>query len=220
MRIDELTRALHREAEEAMAASPVGMAGLRARRTRARRRLTVTAAAAATLVAVAGVSWLGGTPPGPRNDPAGPTTSTAPSPSPTPSQNDVSSWEALRCNTPDLGGCEVPQTLTYDGRTYTQLGGAGGSQPVHAGNGLNRELGLSVVPTGGRVLVLAGATGTGPGSRLTVSVNWAPDVPVPSGPLTALLLRETPDSQKVVVQEVGAPARDETLRIATYSPAG
>jgi hypothetical protein len=223
MRLDELTRELEAQADAAMAASPVAMDALLARRSRVRRRRAVSGAAAAVLVAGLGVAWWGGTTPAADSIDPGPTSTGTPSPTspPTPEPPEVvGGWTAFDCTTPQQASCELPETLTYRGRTYTELGGDSGTQPVHAGNGVNRELGLSVVPTGDPILVLAGATGTGPGSRLLASVNWAESTPLPGTGLSIRLLRVTPDSQKVVVQEVGRPGPDEALQIATYHPVG
>lgn len=225
MRLDELTRELNAQAAAAMADSPVAMDALRARRSQVRRRRAVSGAAAAVLVAGVGVAWWGGPTPGGDTIDPGPTSTQAPSPTPTPTPSPdapevVAGWEAFDCTTDQQAACELPETLTFRGQTYTELGGDSGSQPVHAGNGVNRELGLSVVPTGEPILVLAGATGAGPGSRLLASVNWAESTPLPGTGLSVRLLRVTPDSQKVVVQDVGRPGPDEVLQIATYHPVG
>ncbi len=228
MRTDELSRALHRQADDAIATAPAfGVGALAARRARTRRRLAVGGAVAATLAAVVSVAALSGDPAvrgGGQPSPAGrpsetPSASGSPAPSPTPTPAEEAGWAPVECNVQELGGCDIPMTLTYRGRAWTQLGGSGGSQPAHGPNGVNREIGLSVVPAGARQLVLVGATGAGPKSRLSVSVNWATSEPVDPGPLTPVLLELTPDSQQVTVREDGTAPQDEVLQIATYQPA-
>ena len=231
MRTIDLTRALHRQADEAIATAPAFEIGaLAQRRARARRRLAVGGAVVATLATATVVAMLSGAPtrdggqPGPAGRPSGsPSVSASPSPSATASPSATpssgSGWQAVDCSAPDLGGCDIPMTLTYRGRTWTQLGGSVGSQPVHWRNGVNREIGMSVVPVGARQLVLVGATGAGPGSTLSVSVNWATSEPLDAGALTPVLLDITPDSQHVTVREDGTAPQDEVLQIATYQPA-
>lgn len=240
MRIDELSRELHAQADAAMSTATVRFSDLRARRTRDRRRLAVVGAAAAVLVTTGGVALLaptiseGAPAPGLAATPSGtesPTPTSTPSPSPTSSPSpshtaagdaagNGADWQPVDCNAPDLGGCAVPASLTYQGHAYTALGGASGTQPVLSGNGVNRELRLSIVPADGPTLVLVGATGAGPGSELGLSVNWELTKPLAVGPLTAVLLRKAPDSQTVVVVEDGKPSSDEVLQIATYVPTG
>jgi hypothetical protein len=227
MRTDELSRALHEQAEEALATAPVfDVKALVDRRARTRRRVAVGGAVAATLAAVTTAVVLSGDPaprdsePLPVDRPSEtPSAGETRSPHPSPPARQRPGWQAVDCITQELGGCDIPMTLTYHGRTWTRAGGSGGSQPVHAPNGVNREIGLSVVPTGTRQLVLVGATGAGPTSELSVSVNWATDEPVDAGPLTPVLLDATPDSQHVTVREDGSAPGDEVLRIATYVPA-
>jgi hypothetical protein len=234
MRIDELTRELHAQADEAMSTADVRLSDLRARRTRERRRLAVAGAAVAVLVTMGGVALLDpgssttAPAPGPVGQPStaastspepSPSDSPSPSPSDSPSPDSAGSadWQPVDCNQPELGGCDIPATLTYRGHTYTDRGGASGSQPVLTGNGVNRELRLAVVPADGPTLVLVGATERGAGSNVGVSVNWALTRPLLDGPMTALLLKKTPDSQTVVVVEDGTAGPDEVLHIATYT---
>ncbi|MGN6575462.1 MAG: hypothetical protein ACTHKG_07235 [Nocardioides sp.] len=228
MRTDELTRALHQQADEALATAPTfDVQALGRRRARTRRRAVAGGAVAATLAAVTSVVLLTGDPaprggePGPVDRPSEtPSADESHSPRPSPPTQGSSAWQAVECITEELGGCDVPMTLTYRGRTWTRAGGADGSQPVHAPNGVNREIGMSVVPTGTRQLVLVGATGAGPGSELSVSLNSSASEPVDPGPLTPVLVDATPDSQHVTVREDGTAPRDEVLQIATYVPAG
>lgn len=211
MRIEELTQELHAQAGEAMSGAPVGMADLRARRGRDRRRRAAGGTLAVLLVA--GGAWLGipllragGDQPGPAG------TTTAPK---TQGPTQAPSWQLVRCNRPELGGCDVPATLTYDGRTYTDR--VGGVQPLFAPNGLNRELTLSTrAPTDIR-LVLVGAVGAGPGSRLEVTVGSGVAHSLPRGRLTIWLVPQSRRPQQVVVRETGTPAKGEVLRIEGYS---
>ncbi len=230
MRTDELSRALHTQADEAAATAPVfRLNKLVARRARARRRIAVGGAVVATLAAVVTVAALSGDPvvrrggqpvAGPSETPsvsASPTPRATSDPSPTPTSGDGAAWRTVECPVAGRSDCDIPATLTFRGRTWTRSGG--GSQPVHWHNGVNREIALSVVPIGAPQLVLVGATRAGPRSRLSVSVNWARSEPTVAGSLTPVLLEVTPDSQHVTVREDGTAPRNEVLRIVTYRPA-
>jgi hypothetical protein len=116
----------------------------------------------------------------------------------------------VRCNRPALGGCALPATLRYDGRVYADHDG--GRQPLFAPNGVNRE--LSLFPVDSDALLLVGATGAGPGSRLEVTVG-AVTRRLPAGRLTAVP-KPTDWQPEVVVRETGTPARGEVLRIEGY----
>ena len=215
MRIDELTQELHAQADEAMTCAPVAMADLRARRGRDRRRRAAGGTLAVLLVT--GGAWLGVPVVRAGSDQPGPAgTTTAPKTRESAQEpKQAPGWRPVRCNRPELGGCGVPATLTYDGRTYSDR--VGGSQPLFAPNGINRELNLSTHAATDLRLVLVGAVGAGPGSRLEVTVGSGPARRLPRGRLTVWLLPEPKRPQEVVVRETGTPAKGEVLRIEGYS---
>ena len=222
MRIDELTRELHVQGQEAMADAPVGMGALRDRRSRERRRKTTVGGAFGVLVVVAGGVWLGGgqAPVGTERPDSGQTgfvDHPGPVEQDTPPSTETAStaWRAVVCNRPEFGGCAVPVRLRLAGSTYADR--FGGVQPVHAPNGINRELSLSTSPVRSARLVLVGATGTGPRSRLEVTIDGGPPRDLPPGPLTALLFPDAHEPQEVLVREVGTPGKHEVLRIEAYA---
>lgn len=211
MRTDELTRELRAQAAETLAGPGISMADLRARRSRDRRRTTTgTAVAAAAVLAAA--SWVGGF----RHDAAHvrPRPIDAASATPSPTATPATDWQARDCNLPDFGGCDIPAELVYRGRTFDDR--EGGRQPLFAPTGLDREL---VVPGGRRnlPLLLVGATGTGPGSVVEVTVGDRPARRVRPGRLIALQFPGGTPTERVVVREVGTPVRGETLAFERYA---
>ncbi|QNN53427.1 hypothetical protein [Nocardioides mesophilus] len=219
MRIEEITRELQAQADEAMTGPGPDMTQLRALRTQRRRRRVSAGAALATLLVVGGGAWLtsapdpaGGRPPAPADTP-----SSAPPASHRATSSAGTDWRAVDCAPKQLGGCTLPTSLSFHGTTYVDR--VGGAVPVLHRTQVNRELSLSLAGTRPRLL-LVGATGAGPGSRLEVSIGSAPVLRVPGGRLTAVPVPPRQRDAEVVVRETGRPADGEVLRIEGYAAGG
>jgi len=206
MTLDELTRALHEQADEAMASSPDFVRTLPPRRSRDRRRLLVVAVAPLAVAVVVLLALVVRPGPDEVRRPAGP----AASPSPIPSA--IDGWPTVACEHTDIERvCAPPAILRYDGRQWQST--QGGRQPVHNPSGT--DLVLSMSPAGSRLLVVGTLRG-GPGSRLVVRIGDGPALRLPSTGLNVVPLPA--HAGDVVVAERGEPGPEETLALETYVP--
>ncbi len=211
MRLEELIEELHAQADEVMTSSTVSMPELRDRRARERRRRMAGSAIAVALLLP--VVWAAGSV-GSRSG-ADLQPNRTPMASPTQERPPArAGWEGVRCNRPQLGGCAVPALLSYRGHLFSDT--QGGSQPVNAANGQNLDLSMSTGGASGPHLILVGATGAGPGSRLEVVVGNRPPKLLTPGRLTAIPLTVEARHWDVVVRETGTPTDSEVLRIEDY----
>ncbi len=212
MRLDDLTRELHREAEQArawpMPAVAVPMTRHPHRRRNAALVLVSVAAVAAIIVGLPHV--------------LAPDTSSAPGavipPASTPSataSTRAHEWTAVRCPKRTSESCEVPWILDLHGRQYSS--GDGARQPVLHGSVLSRDVSIHLRRFAGHRLVMVGATHTGPGSRLVVQIGDGSPTPVEDD-LALVPLPRSAGAAEVTIVETGEAARRETLVIEEYRP--
>ncbi len=222
MKIDELTRELHRQADEVAAGPPPSMARLRARRARRRRTGTVLAVAATAMV-LGGTATVIGQVQSAGSRPAEPAEQPSLSDTTTPTAPDGGrpelsrSWTVVDCNPPDFGGCVAPTQLSFDDEVWNDT--SGGSQPAHAPNGLNRAISLSTQGPRGPLLALVGARRAGPGSHLVLVADGERVATLPTGRLSAWRLPEGDRPGTLTVRDTGTPAQHETMMIELYVPA-
>jgi hypothetical protein len=221
MRIDEISRELHRQGDEVAAGPPPSMAGLRARRRR-HRRSGALLAAAATVVVLGGTAAAIGQAQSSGRLPAQPAEQPASGGAPTLSTPDdgpalTRSWKVLACNPRYFGGCRRPLQLSFGGEPWNAT--SGGSQPAHAPNGLNRSISLSTQGPRGPLLALVGARGAGPGSHLVLVADGERVAPLPTGRLSAWRLPGRDRPETLTVRDIGRPAQHERMIIELYVPA-
>jgi hypothetical protein len=206
MRLEDLSRELERQADDASGWAVPTLADLRVARGRQRRRRA--GATAAVVALVAATATLGGV----MGRDAGRTPSREPHVLASPTASPTLAWRPERCAR--AADCAVPDVLVHDGRRYQ--GVFGGRQPVHGPNGINRSLFLGLDTPGERDhLVLAGATGTGAGGRLELRIGDR-IIPLVSGRLT--LLRVPDQATGATVSEHGRPGPRERLLLEEYVP--
>lgn len=211
MTLDELTRTLHEQAEEAIASSPDFVRTLPTRRRRETRRLLVVAVAPLVVAVVAVLTLVirPGVDDGSVNRPVGPAASPSVSPSAGPSPSE---WEAVDCAPSRVEHiCAPPQILERGGQQWWST--AGGRQPVHNPSGTDLQLSMSAA---GSRLMVVGALRSGPGSRLTVRIGDAPPIPLPDAGLTVVPLPA--HAGDVEVTERGEPGPKEMLALESYVP--